>query len=205
MPLPGIQSSPAGISLRPLFASGVSPLISVVVTEAAPAAFILLRETPEALVYAGALTDADGRVLQWLEIWVQRMTASPFFHLGNTGPAPAERDARWLGLRKALTDSGDGRVFTTGHEEAPSPPVRWTPDGRTISPEQPAGEGVPIFNPEGGHLFFRFAAPHSAADYSLAVSSGQLPPANPRMNSATIQSLRDIRHQPGYYLRAWHG
>ncbi|HWB06804.1 MAG TPA: hypothetical protein VG796_27515 [Verrucomicrobiales bacterium] len=205
MPLPGIQSLPAGVVLRPLLVSDLPPLVALAMTEASPPAFILLRETADAFVYAGAVTDGENRVLQWLEVWVQRVAASPFFHLGNTGPAPGERDARWAELRNAMTDAGDGRVFSTGREETPFPPVRWGTDGQPLTPEEPAGEGVPIFNPEGGHVFFRYAAPFSAADYSIAVSSGQLPQASPRMNSVTLQTLRDIRHQPGYYLRAWHG
>src|SRR5690349_1201451 len=107
MPLPGTQPLPAGIALRPLRDTDTPPLVAAAVTEGDAPSHILLRETPEALVYAGALADAGGRVLQWLEIWVQRLTGSPFFHLGNTAPSGQERDARWNDLQKSFTDSGD--------------------------------------------------------------------------------------------------
>src|ERR1700744_4182713 len=34
-------------------------------------AFVLIRETADASVYLAAMTDAAGRVHEWLELWVQ--------------------------------------------------------------------------------------------------------------------------------------
>ncbi len=205
MPLPGIQPLPSGLTLLPLFPESVPPRISAAVTDASPASFILLRETPDALVYAGAVTDAENRVLQWLEIWVQRTRTSSFFHLGNEVPAAGERDARWHELRKALAECGDGRVFTTDRESTSAAPCRWGAGGVPLEIADPGAVAYPVFNPDGGHVFFRFAAPFGATEYSAALSTGQLPPPGPRGAGLTPQAARDIRHQPGYYLRSWQG
>jgi hypothetical protein len=256
MPLPGSTHLPPGINLRPLAPDDHPPLIAAAVTES-PASLILLRETPDALVYAGALCDAAGRVLQWLEIWVQRVTASPFFQLGNVTGANAERDARWDELRRGFAEAEPGRVVATGRENAPSPPLWWDTRGHPLrvegeasvttsdealtaaglpgyasgehrylsirgpgglewmpltpsapvstAPIRPAPAAALAFNPDGGHWFCRFAAPFSAGDYTAAVSSGQWPEPGPRLNSAAPPPPRDVRHQPGFYLRAWHG
>lgn len=182
MPLPAIQPPPAGITLRPL-SDGSWPRVTAAFSDDKP---VVLRETAEATVYAGALTDAAGSVVQWLEIWVQRVAGSPFFQLGNAAPDAAARDARWAELRKCLADAGDGRMLATGTED------------------EPATSGA-ILNAEGGRLFFRFAAPFVAADYAAALSSGQLPPPGPALSAVTMPSLRDVRHLPGFYLRSWQG
>lgn len=185
MPLPGTQPLPAGITLRALRPGDAPPFIAAAMTEGDAASLILLRETPEAIVYAGALADAGGRVLQWLEIWVQRMTGSPFFHLGNAAPSAEERESRWNDLRKAFADCGDGRMILTGMEDAP--------------------DAAPVLKPDGGRMFFRCAAPFHAAEYAAAVSAGQLPPPGPRLSAGAQTAPRDVRHLPGFYLRQWQG
>ncbi len=185
MPLPGTQPLPAGIILRPLRPNDTPPFIAAAMTEENEPSLILLRETSEAMVYAGALADAAGRVLQSLEIWVQRLTGSPFFHLGNTAPAGEARDTNWDDLRKSFAECGDGRMILTGIEDSP--------------------EAAREIVPDGGRLFVRCAAPFHAAEYSAALSSGQLPPPGPRLNGGAQASPRDVRHLPGFYLRAWQG
>jgi hypothetical protein len=165
---------------------------------------VVLREAAEAVVYAGALTDASGGVFQWLEIWVERVAASPFFQLGNAATDVAVRAARWRELRQCLADAGDGRMLNTGAEEAPARVFGWDEKGALLSPDATAGAALSL-NAEGGHVFMRFAAPFDAAEYAAAISSGQLPPPGPRPGSVALQSLRDVRHTPGFYLRCWQG
>lgn len=200
MPLPGTQSAPAGIILRSL-TDGAWPRVAAAFSEGKPA---VLRETAEAVVYAGALADAEGGVVQWLELWVERVAASPFFQLGNVARDAAAGEARWRELRKGLADAGDGRMLATGMEDAPAPVFRWDASGALLPEDEPAGDAM-VFNAEGGRMFCRFAAPHAAGDYATAISSGQLPPAGPRPGSVTLLSLRDVRHTPGFYLRSWQG
>ena len=200
MPLPAIQPLPEGVVLRPL-QEGSWPCTAVAFFADRP---LVLRETVEAVVYAGALADAAGGIVQWLEIWVQRIAASPLFHLSETAPDASARDARWRELHQCFAGSGDGRMLHTGIEKAPGAVFRWNAAGERLSPE--SGESPALsFNPEGGLIFLRYAAPHSAGEYAAALSSGQLPPAGPRFSPLVIQKLQDVRHTPGYYLRSWQG
>jgi len=200
MPLPALQNVPAGVVLRPL-SDGAWPRAAAAFAGGRP---VVLRETAEAVVQAGALTDAAGGVLQWLEIWVERVAASPFFQLGHAAPEAAARAARWQELREGLTAAGDGRMLHTGTEEAPARVFRWDEQGALLPPGETAGAALTL-NAEGGHVFLRYAAPFEAGEYAAAVSSGQLPPPGPRVGSVTMQSLRDVRHTPGFYLRTWQG
>ena len=36
-------------------------------------AFILLRDLADAMVYLGCVTDAEGRLREWVELWVQNV------------------------------------------------------------------------------------------------------------------------------------
>lgn len=197
MPLPAIQSPPDGIALLPLN-EGAWPRVAAVFSGGKA---MTLRETAEAVVHAGALTAADGGVVQWLEIWVQRVAASPFFALGKGAPDAAAREARWNELRRGFADAGDGRLLLTGGEDAAARVFRWDEQGSLLPVE--ATDGARVFNAEGGRMFLRYAAPFAAGDYAAAVSSGQLPPAGPRLSSVTMPTLRDVRHTPGFYLRNW--
>jgi hypothetical protein len=203
MPLPGIQPAPAGIHLRPLLPDSTAPRVTVAVSAETPRQLIRLRETPLAEVFAGALLDAEGAVLQWLEIWTQRRRLSAFFQLGTARALPPEEsDARWAELVRGFAETDRARLLITGLEEAPFPPLGWDSGG---NPVQPGDEAALTFNPGGGHLLFRFASGWHAAEMSAALSSGQLPSAGPRLSQTHTPEVNDVRHQPGYYLRAWQG
>ena len=67
---------PPGCALAPIHASTEETPLKICVLvrfESAPAAgpFILLREVPGARVYLGAVCDAEARLKEWVEIWVQ--------------------------------------------------------------------------------------------------------------------------------------
>ncbi len=200
MPLPAIQNPPAGVVFRAL-SGGAWPRVAAVFSGGKA---VVLRETAEAVVFAGALTDAAGGVLQWLELWVERVSGSPFFQLGGGVPEAPARAARWRELRQCFADSGDGRLVGTGGEESPAPVFRWKENGDLLPADSAEGAAL-TFNAEGGHVLVRYAAPFSAGDYAAAVSSGQLPPPGPRPGEVAMQQLRDIRHTPGFYLRCWQG
>ena len=48
--------------------------------------FVLLRDLHDSLVYLGCVTDAGGRVREWLELWVQNVD-------GLEASLPAHREA----------------------------------------------------------------------------------------------------------------
>src|SRR5258708_24419544 len=73
--------------------------------DAVAGSFILLRDLHDALVYLGCLTDAGGRVLQWIEVWVQNVD-------GLEASLPAYREAfsnfaldeRWRNQKQAFEE-----------------------------------------------------------------------------------------------------
>jgi hypothetical protein len=68
---------PAGCILAPIHSPAGGPLVVGVLVrptaEPGDAPFILLRELPGARVYLGAVWDAEIRIQEWVEIWVQEL------------------------------------------------------------------------------------------------------------------------------------
>src|SRR3954465_9442980 len=69
---------PPGFVLAPIHnADDGTPLRICVLPRAEPDStgnsFVLLRELPGARVYLGAVCDADHRVQEWVEVWVQTL------------------------------------------------------------------------------------------------------------------------------------
>src|ERR1700723_3278128 len=67
---------PPGCVLAPIHTSTEETPLKICVLvrfESSPAAgpFILLREVPGSRVYLGAICDAEARLQEWIEIWVQ--------------------------------------------------------------------------------------------------------------------------------------
>jgi hypothetical protein len=85
---------------------------------------VLLRDLMDAQVYLGCITDAAGRVLQWVELWVQNASAlagSPAAQhqaLTNTW-----LDERWRRHVEAFDRLAPGTIIRTGWETANPPPV----------------------------------------------------------------------------------
>lgn len=72
------SQAPAGFLLTPIHRveEGMPLRLCVLIrreTEADSDPFVLLREVPGARVYLGALADVQGRIQEWLEIWVQTL------------------------------------------------------------------------------------------------------------------------------------
>ncbi|KPK76836.1 MAG: hypothetical protein AMJ79_05250 [Phycisphaerae bacterium SM23_30] len=80
---------------------------------------VVLRVTLDAQVLLGCITDAEGRVYQWLEVWVQNLDA-----LQQTAPACREvlnneiLDKRWQGCLQAFEQFDEPKVIKTGWETA---------------------------------------------------------------------------------------
>src|ERR1700745_1815746 len=69
---------PEGYSAIPLHASEAGATVRLcVLTRQAPdpagGHLVLLRDLPDAMVYLGCLTDAGGRLREWVELWVQNV------------------------------------------------------------------------------------------------------------------------------------
>src|SRR5256884_6803574 len=74
-----IQETEAGATLRLCVLARQTP-------DPAAGHLVLLRDLPDAMVYLGCLTDAGGRLREWVELWVQNVD-------GLEGSLPAMREA----------------------------------------------------------------------------------------------------------------
>jgi len=119
----------AGYRVVPLqsAASGAALRVGLVVkstSEAAGGAFILLREIADASVYLGAVTDADSRVREWLEIWVQNIDRfATSFPAYRDCASNAVLDAQWTQRAAAYRTLESASFLSLGWEAAPAPPI----------------------------------------------------------------------------------
>src|SRR4051795_5501365 len=85
--------------------------------DAAAGHLVLLRDLPEAMVYLGCLTDAAGRLREWVEIWVQNIDG-----LESSLPALSESfsnhsiDERWAKTAKSFRALDPEGFIETGWE-----------------------------------------------------------------------------------------
>ena len=122
MASPQIKDAPAqlpdGYAVVPMSSEQKSaPLrIGVIVKKQAdPVAghLVMLRDLLDAQVYLGAVSDASGRVQQWVEIWVQNTS-------GLAGSLPASREA----LSNAVLDDRWDRLFKAFERLDPATIIR---------------------------------------------------------------------------------
>jgi hypothetical protein len=122
----------AAAALSPQSAAGPLRLCVVMSRGASPAA-VMLRDTLDARVYLGCVTDVRGQVHQWLEVWVQQ--------LGGLGSAPpAYRDSvtnsgldeRWTARLRAATEGANMSIFGCGWESTHPAPMFI--NGKTFEP-----------------------------------------------------------------------
>jgi hypothetical protein len=123
-------------------AAGAPVRLSVLVRQTpdpVAGSFILLRDLHDALVYLGCLTDAAGRVLEWVELWVQNVD-------GLDASLPAYRetfsnyalDERWRGQKQVFAELNPDNYIQTGWEtEHPLPTFINLTEGGPVHP----GEG----------------------------------------------------------------
>jgi hypothetical protein len=86
--------------------------------------FVVLRELHDARVYAGCVTDAGGRLREWIELWVQNVD-------GLDASLPAYRetfsnhalDERWKGCAESLAELAPENFIETGWEAKHPPPT----------------------------------------------------------------------------------
>ncbi|HZR18105.1 MAG TPA: hypothetical protein VFE51_12490 [Verrucomicrobiae bacterium] len=104
-----IQESELGATIRLCALAKLAP------DPAGP--LILLRDLPDAMVYLGCLTDAEGHLREWAEIWVQNVDG-----LESSLPAVHESfsnkglDDRWAGMARSFAALNPGNVLRTGWE-----------------------------------------------------------------------------------------
>jgi hypothetical protein len=121
------QTQP-GFAFAPIHPGAAeSPLTICVLVRDEPdpayGSFILLRSLPGASVYLGALCDHAGRVLQWMEIWVQTLEFKDW-ELAGSGEQICNHffDERWISEQALFESLLSHEVVATGMERRnPSP------------------------------------------------------------------------------------
>src|SRR5437899_683449 len=114
---------PEGYRAIPIHRTDEAPLRVCVLVRQTPdpvaGHFILLRDLHDALVYLGCVTDAAGRVREWIELWVQNVD-------GLEASLPAYREAfsnhfldeRWRKNADGLRDLNPAGLLVTGWESS---------------------------------------------------------------------------------------
>src|SRR5947208_14170844 len=87
-------------------------------------AFVLLRELPGSRVYLGAVCDADARVQEWVEVWVQTLELRDVAFSGYQERLTNHAfDQRWRGEYELCRDRLPGAVVVTGMEQTNPRPL----------------------------------------------------------------------------------
>ncbi len=86
--------------------------------DAGSAPFVLLRELPGARAYLGAVCDAEGRLQEWVEIWVQTLDLREVvFSDSQERLTNYAFDQRWRSDHQRCLDTLPETVIITGTEE----------------------------------------------------------------------------------------
>ena len=86
--------------------------------------FVLLRDTIDARVLLGGISDAQGRVHEWVELWIQDLDG-----LSNAVPAYVDNltnevlDRRWTSHTQSLDRMDQSPLIKTSWEEHHPPPI----------------------------------------------------------------------------------
>lgn len=123
------QRVPAGYQLAPIHADNPGSPIRLCLLVAADekssaGPFILLRELPVARVYLGAVCDLEGRIHDWVEIWVQSLELRDLsFSNYQERLTNHAFDLRWQGEYESAKAGLPESVLVTGMEKASPSPV----------------------------------------------------------------------------------
>ena len=91
---------------------------------AASGPFVLLRELPGSRAYLGAVCDAEARVQEWVEVWVQTLEMKDVAFSGYQEKLSNHVfDQRWRAECQAAKDNLPELFFATGMEENNPSPV----------------------------------------------------------------------------------
>ncbi|HWD91470.1 MAG TPA: hypothetical protein VG938_03890 [Verrucomicrobiae bacterium] len=86
--------------------------------------FVLLRELPGSRAYLGAVCDADARVQEWVEVWVQTLELRDLaFSNYQERLTNFTFDQRWHSEYQAYLENLPESVIVTGMEENNPPPI----------------------------------------------------------------------------------
>lgn len=198
------QPLPAGYSAVSLGGQAITswPLSVCLVISTAPSGdpLVIVREALDARVYLGCVTDAAGRVQQWLDIWVQDVDgladAIPTYREALTN---AKLDARWsqgCSVLEALAQERGCAVIRTGYEDQhPEPMLLDLTTSSITRPIEGGSNGAWVLCTDDGLLARKGLPAYSASlhrylyvrelgDESFFIPATRGAPAGERMISA---------------------
>lgn len=80
---------------------------------------VLLRDLLDAKVYLGCVVDAEGRLQQWVEVWVQTVDALGLLAAtGRQSPTNPAMDERWVRHIESFAQMDSATLIKTGFEKA---------------------------------------------------------------------------------------
>src|SRR5262245_56185945 len=85
--------------------------------------FVLLREMAEARVYLGAVCDAEGRVQEFVELWIQSLELRDLASGSTDRLTNLALDKRWQTDQQLFLENVPDRVIVTGMETSHARPV----------------------------------------------------------------------------------
>jgi hypothetical protein len=125
---PGSLSAQSGCVLAPIHISDHSAPLTICVLvraqpDAAQGSFVLLRELPGSSVYLGGVCDKSGRIVQWVEVWVQTLDFKDLELINSREQASNDFfDKRWISECQMFAINLPHEVLATGMEDHnPSP------------------------------------------------------------------------------------
>ena len=145
---PDAGSLDAGYRVLPLPAelSSASLRIGLVVRDAPDAIggpFVLLRDLADASIYLGAVTDAAGRVREWLEIWAQNIDRiSSSFPAYRQFASNQALDERWRQRAEELRNLEPAAFISTGWESTSPAPIFYDAKRRELLSPTDAASGA---------------------------------------------------------------
>jgi hypothetical protein len=154
MPSPDAKEGPVGLpdgqAAVPVSADQKSALLRVCVVvqksrEGRPG-LVVLRDTVDARVYLGCVTDAAGGVVRWVELWVQNpATLATSMSLRRAQVTNTHVDRRWQRIVKTLERLSPAELIRTGWESAPQPATYIDPASlQPVHPAAPATGQAPV-------------------------------------------------------------
>lgn len=162
-------------------------------------ALVVLRDTVDARVYLGCITDAEGGVVKWVELWVQNPEAlAGSIALRRGQVTNALLDRRWQRTVRALERLAPGEMVHTGWESAPPPPAFIDVQSlEPVHPVEPSGEPWVLCRDDAALTAAGLppygASPHRYLHLVSASGGGAFVPVTPEAPaSARTRSLREI-------------
>lgn len=136
---------PTGCLTAALCAPGSEPLLRIAIVvrttmNAAFGPFVRLRDMADGSVYLGCLEDAGGRILRWLEVWVQHTENLEATRTGYKAALSNHTlDARWKAMARQSAALDPEGFIETGWETSHPLPFLFEPQsGKLFNPTDSA-------------------------------------------------------------------